>query len=388
MSTQQKPQQESPSSQRYQPDGLMQLDDSQHSELSHGKDRDCFQDIELYLSQLNKQLPGPTSQQKTNDRGEPRQQGFKISKSNDFGTNLKAAFNKYYSNTNLTDPNQEFDKLNQTNHPKYNTDIFNPFRKASHDLKSRPNNSNNMKYDYRRGTPSDSGSAIDSGKNTAKHAHDYRKTYLFLYNVLLFVMFLMVFMILTIKAFSGTIDDDTVRGSAFIIKILTYTQLLESIHPILGLVPGGPMMPFLQVIGRLIVNHFLTEPRIRIDSAPYAHYLFIVWSCIEIFRYSFYALRVFKVDVYPITWCRYTLFMPLYPLGGFCESQVIRSTIEHYGKTGTYSIGLPNSANISFNLPSFLKFYTYILLGPSIFYLMRYMWSQRCKQLTKKEKMA
>lgn len=235
-----------------------------------------------------------------------------------------------------------------------------------------------MKFDHRAAQKAPN---MDSGKNTVRHASNYKKTYLFLYNLLMFVMFLMVYMILLIKELTGSMDDDSVRGAAFIIKVLTYTQLLESIHPMLGLVPGGPFMPLLQASGRLLVNHFLTDPTIRQNSAPYAHYLFIVWSSIEIFRYSFYALRVFNVEIYPITWCRYSLFMPLYPMGGFCEAQVIFSTVKQYEKTGAYSLSLPNAANISFDFPAFLRFYTLVLLPPSIFYLMRYMWGQRRKQL-------
>lgn len=239
--------------------------------------------------------------------------------------------------------------------------------------------SSNMKYDHRKETPT-----MDNSKNTVRNALDYKKTYLFLYNLVMFIMFLKVYIVLIIKGLSGTVDDDVVRGTANIIKLLTYTQLLETIHPMLGLVPGGPLMPFTQCIGRLLVNYFLTEPDIRLDSTPYAHYLFIVWSSIEIFRYSFYALRVFKLDIYAITWCRYTLFVPLYPMGGFFESMVLLSTIKHYEKTGEYSVGLPNAANASFNLPWALRIYIFILLGPTIYILMKYMWSQRCKQLKQK----
>lgn len=145
------------------------------------------------------------------------------------------------------------------------------------------------------------------------------------------------------------------------------------------------MMPFLQVSGRLLVNTFLTHPEIRLDSAPYAHYLFMVWSSIEIFRYSFYALRVFKVDIYFLTWCRYTLFIPLYPMGGFCESMVVLSTIKYIEKTGAYTVDLPNRLNMSFSPVLVLKTHVYLLLGPSIYYLMRYMWKQRCKQLSKEK---
>lgn len=271
-------------------------------------------------------------------------------------------------------------------------DNFNPLAKACSKQSGEPKETksgsscgtgsdDSMKHDYRRDHPE---GTMESGKNAAKHAMNYKKTYLFLYNLAMFIMFLMVHIILTIKSFAGKMDDESVQGAAFIIKLLTYTQLLESIHPVLGLVPGGPCMPFLQVAGRLLVNYFLTDPEIRWNSAPYAQYLFIVWSSVEIFRYSFYALRVFKVEIYPITWARYTLFMPLYPMGGFCEAQIVMVSAEHFEKTRAYTIELPNSANFSLSLPSLLRFYYVALLGPSIFYLMRYMWSQRCKQLKEK----
>lgn len=247
---------------------------------------------------------------------------------------------------------------------KRNIDKLNPFK---------------MKYDYRKDTVE-----MRNSKNTARNALDAKKTYLFLYNLVMFIMFLKVYIVLLIKGVSGTVDDDIVQGAAFIIKVLTYTQLLESIHPMLGLVPGGPLMPFTQVVGRLLVNLFLSEEAIRLDSAPYAHYLFVVWSSIEIFRYSFYALRVFKVDLYPLKWCRYTLFIPLYPMGGLCESMVIFSTIKYYEQTGGYSITLPNAANFSFSLPIALRIYTFFLLGPTIYSLMKYMWRQRSKQLKEK----
>lgn len=263
------------------------------------------------------------------------------------------------------------------NTSKKNSDIFNPFnRKISSSKKVKFGETTNMKYDYRKDD-----AKHDKGKNSNRKGLDYKKTYLFLYNLMMFVMFLKVYIVLVLKTSTGTVDDDIVKSAALIIKWLTYTQLLETVHPILGLVPGGPLMPFTQVVGRLLVNHFISEPTIRIDSAPYTNYLFIVWSSIELFRYSFYALRVFKVDIYPITWCRYTLFLPLYPMGGFCESMVLISTIKFYEKTGQYSLSLPNSANISFSLPFALRVYIFVLLGPTIYSLMKYMWRQRCKQL-------
>lgn len=237
-------------------------------------------------------------------------------------------------------------------------------------------NQTKMKHDYRR-----SENIEGSGKNYAKNALNYGKTYLFLYNLLMFVMFLKVYLILIIKSVSGTIDDDTVSGSAFLIKLLTFTQLVETIHPILGLVPGGPLMPFTQVTGRLLVNHFLSSKEVRLAAAPYAQYLFIVWSSIEIIRYSFYALRVFKVNVYPLTWCRYSLFVPLYPMGGLCESMVLLAAASRYEVTGELSLTMPNVLNVAFSMPLALRVYIYLVLGPTICMLMKYMWLQRSKQL-------
>lgn len=209
------------------------------------------------------------------------------------------------------------------------------------------------------------------------------KCYLFLYNSTMFALFFKVHFTLSSNEYQGTVNDQLVRNIGHLVKILTYTQLLESVHPILGLVPGGPMMPFLQIIGRLLVNYLLTKQEIRLNSTPYANYLFIVWSSIEIFRYSYYSLRVLNINLYPLTWCRYSLFMPLYPMGGFCESMVILSTIEYFKKKGIRGLSLPNALNISFDLSTILYLYIYGLLIPSIAVLMRYMWTQRRKQLTK-----
>lgn len=257
-------------------------------------------------------------------------------------------------------------------------DIFGKKEKDTCPSDTNPSKKNSMKYDHRKDTQTSVGS-----KNTVRTAPDYKRTYLFLYNLVMFIMFLKVCIILIIKGVSGTIDDDTITGAAFLIKLLTYTQLLETIHPMLGLVPGGPLMPLIQTTGRLVVGFFLSDPDIRISSSPYAYALLLVWSSVEIFRYPFYALRVFDIDIYSLTWCRYSLFIPLYPMGAICEAMVVVATIRHYDKTGSYRLDLPNSANISLSLTTILWIYIPLLIV-MICNLMRHMWSQRCRQLKEK----
>lgn len=208
--------------------------------------------------------------------------------------------------------------------------------------------------------------------------------YLFLYNMTMFVMFTTVVLTILMNCYTG-ITDQQIEYVAYLVKILTYAQLLETIHPMLGLVPGGPFMPFLQVLGRMIVNYYLIEPEILHNSKPFAHLLLLVWSTIEIFRYSYYTLRVLNIEQYLITWLRYSLFIPLYPLGGIGESRVVFATIAYYEKNNLYNLKLPNAANISFNSAIFLKFYIFFMLWPTIYFLMKHMWHQRGKQLIPKK---
>lgn len=211
-----------------------------------------------------------------------------------------------------------------------------------------------------------------------------RRVYLILYNTVLFIAFLICNVSLFRRSLTGTLDKNNLADTAHVIKLLTYTQLLEVVHPLFDLVPGGSILPLMQVTGRMVANGFMADPEISENSAPFVKYTLMVWSTIELFRYSFYALRLIGIDIYPITWCRYTLFLPLYPMGGFCESQVLLEAAKHLDRTGAMSLNLPNPANFSFHTPSVLRLHTYVLLGPAVLHLMRHMWSQRKKQLKTK----
>ncbi len=101
------------------------------------------------------------------------------------------------------------------------------------------------------------------------------------------------------------------------------------------------------------------EPRMQ--TKPIVFYLFVVWSSIEVarfeyyvqfniysiyywtwfeirffgcFRYPYYMLRTYNCDIGLITWLRYTLWIPLYPLGFLCEgkfdNQLLLDTSFHF----------------------------------------------------------
>ena len=52
-------------------------------------------------------------------------------------------------------------------------------------------------------------------------------------------------------------------------------------------------------------------------------------SITEVVRYSFYALNLFKIDVPPLTFLRYTMFLALYPLGVLGEVVTVFSAVPH-----------------------------------------------------------
>ena len=212
------------------------------------------------------------------------------------------------------------------------------------------------------------------------------KIYLLIYNASMFIMFTKVQTTVVSELYMNSMNEKVTRDIAYLVKILTYVQLMESIHPIFNLVPGGPFMPFMQVIGRLLVNFVLTQPEIITESGPYADYLFVVWSSIEIFRYSYYCTKLLGLEFYPLTWCRYSLFVPLYPMGGLCESMVMLSAARYIDDTGNYSLDLPNSVNMSISLSTTIRMYIFLMLIPSIITLMVYMSSQRSKQLRSSSK--
>ena len=44
----------------------------------------------------------------------------------------------------------------------------------------------------------------------------------------------------------------------------------------------------------------------------------VAWTIIELVRYPYYMLNTVHINFYPLLWLRYTLWIPLYPIGT-CE---------------------------------------------------------------------
>ncbi|ELT88670.1 hypothetical protein CAPTEDRAFT_144144 [Capitella teleta] len=206
--------------------------------------------------------------------------------------------------------------------------------------------------------------------------------YLFLYNMFQWIGFSYVFFVICGRyVMQGTESKPgTYEAVGPQLIICQLTAVLEVIHPLLGWVKTGALMPFLQVGGRnlILFGILMQEPEMQTKGIVW--WLFVTWSCVEIVRYPFYMLSTFKTEWQAVTWLRYSMWIPLYPLGFFCEGFVMMLSLPYFERSGRWSFALPNELNMSFHFPTFLRIYMCLFLIGG-YLLMKQMYEQRKKKL-------
>ncbi|XP_046746680.1 very-long-chain (3R)-3-hydroxyacyl-CoA dehydratase isoform X2 [Diprion similis] len=166
-------------------------------------------------------------------------------------------------------------------------------------------------------------------------------------------------------------------------KFVQLLQFLEVMHPLFGYTKGGFMTPLLQVGARAIILFCMIESEPRMQTKPVVFYLFVVWSSVEIVRYPYYLTQLFKTEFSFLTWLRYTIWMPLYPLGFLCEGIVILRNIPYFEETNRFTIALPNQWNFAFHFPSAMRIYLLLLCLPGMYIMMSHMNRVRYQKLSK-----
>lgn len=118
-------------------------------------------------------------------------------------------------------------------------------------------------------------------------AEDLRKVYLIFYNLLMYIGFLYVCLIISSLYLKHGADcyPNIYLSVRQVIVCIQLLQLLEVMHCIFGYTSGSPLVTFGQVAGRcmILIGFIEYEPRVQIK--PVVFYLFITWSLIEIVRY-------------------------------------------------------------------------------------------------------
>jgi very-long-chain (3R)-3-hydroxyacyl-CoA dehydratase len=72
----------------------------------------------------------------------------------------------------------------------------------------------------------------------------------------------------------------------------------------IGLVSSNALVTLFQVTSRVMV---VCGVLIGVEGASESkgiHFLLFAWTVTEIIRYSFYAMGIFGISLYPLVWCR------------------------------------------------------------------------------------
>lgn len=164
-------------------------------------------------------------------------------------------------------------------------------------------------------------------------------------------------------------------------KFCQLLQYLEVMHPLFGYTKGSTLFPFLQVTGRNFILFCMIDAENRIQTKPVIFYLFVVWASIECVRYPYYIMSLLRTEVNVLTWLRYSIWIPLYPLGVVCEGIIVLRNIPYFEETKRFTVGLPNELNFTFCMCTFMKMYLVVGLLPGLYFLMKHMASARGKKL-------
>lgn len=122
--------------------------------------------------------------------------------------------------------------------------------------------------------------------------------------------------------------------------------VVETINAAIG-VTTSPVLPSLiQLLGRNFILFIIFGTMEEMQNKAVVFFVFYLWSAIEIFRYSFYMLTCIDMDWKVLTWLRYTLWIPLYPLGCLAEAISVIQSIPVFNETGRFSFTLPYPVKI------------------------------------------
>ena len=125
-------------------------------------------------------------------------------------------------------------------------------------------------------------------------------------------------------------------------------QLLEVVHCMIGFVKSSAFQTFMQILSRIIIVWVALVPYPATRETVGLYMIMWAWPMAETTRYIYYALNLMKLNIYPVTWARYTFFTFLYPLGVSGELLILFKLMQICRETGAYNYPLPNSLNVSF----------------------------------------
>ncbi|KAH0620085.1 hypothetical protein JD844_014673 [Phrynosoma platyrhinos] len=180
---------------------------------------------------------------------------------------------------------------------------------------------------------------------------------------------------------------DTFHATADVMYFSQMLAVMEIVNTLTGLV-RAPLAPVLiQVSGRNFILFLVLGGEEEMQSKAVVFFVFYIWSMTEIFRYPFYMLSCIDIEWKILTWIRYSIWIPLYPLGILAEAVSVIQAIPVFNNTGRFSFSLPYPLSITIPFSLFLQLYlVFLFLVPFVNF--RHLYKQRKRRLgPKKRKM-
>lgn len=212
--------------------------------------------------------------------------------------------------------------------------------------------------------------------------------FLFVYNLVQFLGFSWIFVNMTVRLFIFGQDSlydtfHTISDVMFFCQILAAVEVLNAAF---GIVRTGVIPTLIQVVGRNFILFIIFGSLEKMHHRPVVFFVFYLWSAIEIFRYPFYMLGCFNTEWKTLTWLRYTIWIPLYPLGVLAEAVAVIQSIPIFDETKLLSIPLPKAIGTSISFSYFLHVYL-VMMFCGLFINFRHLYKQRIRRFrTKKRK--
>uniref|UniRef100_A0A3Q3J9Y3 Very-long-chain (3R)-3-hydroxyacyl-CoA dehydratase n=1 Tax=Monopterus albus TaxID=43700 RepID=A0A3Q3J9Y3_MONAL len=205
-----------------------------------------------------------------------------------------------------------------------------------------------------------------------------KKGYLFMYNLVQFLGFSWIFVIMTVRLWILGQDSfyDTFQTTADIMYFCQMMAVLEVINPLLGLVKTGFFPAMIQVAGRNTILFVIFGSLEEMQNKPVVFFVFFLWSTIDIFRYPFYMLACIGMEWKLLTWLRYNLWIPLYPLGVVAEAVAVIQSLPIFDETSLFSLPLPTVLGGSLSFSYVLQLYL-VLMFLGLFINFQHLYKQR-----------
>uniref|UniRef100_A0A673YL46 Very-long-chain (3R)-3-hydroxyacyl-CoA dehydratase n=1 Tax=Salmo trutta TaxID=8032 RepID=A0A673YL46_SALTR len=186
-----------------------------------------------------------------------------------------------------------------------------------------------------------------------------KKGFLFTYNLVQFLGFSWIFVNMTIRLF--ILGQDSLYDTFYTISdVMFFCQILASVevlNAMFGVVKAAVVPAFIQVVGRNFILFIILGSLQEMHNKPVVFFVFYLWSSIEIFRYPFYMLGCIDTEWKTITWLRYTIWIPLYPLGVLAEAVAVVQSISVFDQSRLFSIPLPEALGSSVSFSCVLYVY-------------------------------